>query len=364
MGSRNAVQMAKMAKWLFLAIVGLPVLTFMLLGSAHGTDAKKPKIGFLLKTMQEDRYQTDKSFFTARAESLGADVIFDSAGNNELTQLRQFEKLLDDGVDVIVLQPVNTGTAGSLVRLANDKGVRVVGYDSMLTNGPLDVMVMQDSWAVGKLQSEAMLDWLKQKRGEVKGKVALIMGQPGDSNAEAMSNGVLEAIRSNPGLELIAQRSHLDWSPDEARKTAEYILLKNDNKVDAFIANNSGMASGVMGALEEEGLADANKVFVAGSDADLRNVRYVAEGKQAVEIWKKIKPLAYRAAEVAVALAQNPDRKVTDVVKDFRMINNGYTEVPTIVTPVVLVTKNNIDSTVIEGDFFTKEQVYGKRGLQ
>ena len=41
------------------------------------------------------------------------------------------------------------------------------------------------------------------------------------------------------------------------------------------------------------------------------------------------------------------------------MIANGTTQVPTIITPVVLVTKDNIDSTVIAGGHLTKEQVYG-----
>ena len=35
-------------------------------------------------------------------------------------------------------------------------------------------------------------------------------------------------------------------------------------------------------------------------------------------------------------------------------------DVPTIITPVVLVNKDTIDDTVIAGGFFTKEQVYGK----
>jgi D-xylose transport system substrate-binding protein len=42
------------------------------------------------------------------------------------------------------------------------------------------------------------------------------------------------------------------------------------------------------------------------------------------------------------------------------MVNNGFTDVPTIITPVVLVTKENIDSTVIGGGFYTKEEVEGK----
>ena len=41
------------------------------------------------------------------------------------------------------------------------------------------------------------------------------------------------------------------------------------------------------------------------------------------------------------------------------MINNGFVDVPTIVTPVVLITKENLDSTIITEGFYTKEQVYG-----
>ena len=109
-----------------------------------------------------------------------------------------------------------------------------------------------------------------------------------------------------------------------------------------------------------EGLADTEKVFVAGSDADLRNIQYIVQGKQTVDIWKKIKPLAYKAAEIAILLVKKPDKAVTDVVEGFKMINNGFMDVPTIITPVVLVTKENLDSTVIAGGYFTKEQVYGK----
>lgn len=351
-------------------IIGLPIVMLALLIFRPVAEAVEQavKIGFLLKTTQEERYQTDKARFIAHAESLGAKVVFDSSGNNELTQLQQFEKMLDEGCQVIVLQPVNTDTAGALVRLANKKGVKVVGYDSLLTNGPLDVMVMQDSWAVGRLQGEAMVRWFQEKRGKVEGSVALIMGQPGDSNATAMSQGVLETIQKNPGLKLIAQISHVDWSPDRAAETTSNLLLKHNNRVDAFVCNNSGLASGVVASLELEGLANAEKTFVAGSDADLKNIQYIIQGKQVVEIWKKIDPLAFNAAEIAVEIARNPNKPVEAIAREaskgdlrFAMIDNGFTQVPTIVTPVILITKDNVDDTLISEKIFTREQVYGEK---
>ena len=348
--------------WIRIAMPMLLAIGFFAAVSvtqSAGEENTAIRIGFLLKTMQEERYQTDRALFIARAESLGAEVLFDSSANDELLQLQQFEALLDDGVQTIVLQPVNTGTAGALVRLAHQRGVKVVGYDSMLRDGPLDVMVMQDSWAVGRLQGEALVDWFSRVKGEVQGRVALIKGQPGDSNAAALSSGVLEIISQHPGLELVAERSHVDWSPDMSRETADTLLVKYGNQIDAFICNNSGLAYGVIGALRSEGLASADKVFVAGADADLRNIRFVAAGEQSLEVWKQIKPLAYRAAEIAVALAQAPDAPVTEIIGEFTAVDNGFAQIPTIITPVVAVTKETIDSTVIAGGFFTREQVYG-----
>ena len=340
--------MTKLFKVSALVLVAMFAFSLVLSSVAEA----KVKVGFILKTMQEERYQRDKAAFIAKAESLGAEVFFDSANNDEQTQLSKFENMLAKGVQVIVLQPVNTGTAGNMVRMANEEGVKVVGYDSMLVNGPLDYMVMQDSWAVGKLQGEAMVEWLKAKKGEVKGKVALIMGQPGDSNAAAMSSGALKIIEENPGLELVVQQSHEGWSPDKAMATAENALTKFNNEIDAFICNNSGMARGVVAALDAQGLADTNKVFVAGSDADLVNIQYVAQGKQTVEIWKKIAPLAETSAEVAVKLANGED------VEADKMIPNGFTDVPTVVTQVVPITKENLDATIIADGFYSKEQVY------
>lgn len=348
--------------WATLFDTSLKALTVAgLLAATQTTSAAaqdSPRIGFLLKTMQEARYQTDKSLFIARAESKGAEVVFDSSGNDPLRQLQQVEEMLENGIDVLVLQPVNTGTAGALVSLAHEFGVKVVGYDSMLQDGPLDVMVMQDSWTVGKLQGEALVGWLNETKGEVKGRVVLVRGQPGDANAEALSSGVLEIIRGNPGLELVSDRSHVDWSPDRARETAEYLLVEYDNAIDAFIANNSGLAFGVIAALNDEGLASADKVFVAGSDADLRNIRLVAQGVQSLDIWKKIKPLAFTAADVAIAIGSDKTAEVTSLIGEHEFVNNGYAEIPTIITPVVAVSKETIDDTVIAGGFYTAEQVY------
>jgi len=340
--------------------IGALILLLTALIVCPGYPADNVKIGFILKTMQEERYQNDKTVFLAKAKALGAVVLFDACNNSEMEQIAKFENILAQNVKVIVLQPVNTQTASMLVTMAHERGVKVVGYDSLLMNGPLDVMVMQDSWAVGKLQAEAMVHWFEsRKSGQVKGKVAIIMGQPGDSNAGFMSEGAVETIRANKELDLVEAQTHEGWDPRRATKTVQDVLAKHGGRIDAFICNNDRLAKGVIFALQERGLDDAEKVFVAGADADLLNIRYVAQGKQAVDVWKMIEPLAEKAAEVAIKIARNPDKSILEIIKPDRLVDNGAVEVPTIVTPVKLITKDNIIRTLIAGGVYTKDQVFG-----
>ena len=170
---------------------------------------------------------------------------------------------------------------------------------------------------------------------------------------------MVKVLENNNDLEIVLQEAHEDWDPQRAKKTTEDVLAKFDNRVDAFICNNDGLATGVVAAPKEKGLDNVDRVFVAGADADLINIRYIVEGKQSIDVWKMIKPLAEQAAEVAVRMARNPEKKVSELIKPDRMVNNGLFDIPTIVTPVKLVTRGNIYDTLIQGGVYTWEQIYG-----
>jgi D-xylose transport system substrate-binding protein len=71
-----------------------------------------------------------------------------------------------------------------------------------------------------------------------------------------------------------------------------------------------------------------------------------------------IKPLAYQAAYIAMSIAQDPDAKITDLIGDHILIDNGYGDIPMTVTLVVAVSKKTISLTVIDGGFYTNEQVF------
>ena len=90
----------------------------------------------------------------------------------------------------------------------------------------------------------------------------------------------------------------------------QQILTANNNKVDAVLAENDGMATGVVAALSQAGLA--GKVPVSGQDGDKAALNRVALGTQTVSVWKDARLLGTAAGQAAVQLCANKDiTKVT-----------------------------------------------------
>lgn len=314
-------------------------------GSSDKGDGKGPKIGFILSTMQEERYQRDKQVFEETVKKLGGTVYFASCDNNERTQAAQVDNMLSRGVDVLVIQPVNGDTAAAFVKQAKEDGVKVVDYDRLIRGAPIDAYITEDSFSVGKLQAEAAV-----KATGGKGNYVLIKGQAGHSVAEARTAGVMSVLKKHPGVKIVVQQYHQGWSPELAMKTAENALTRHGNNIQAIIANNSGMAHGAVQAVEEQKLT--GKVFIAGADADLASIRDIVSGKQQFEVFISISEMARRAAEVAVALAKKTE------FKHDSLVDNGFAKVKTINTPVFPVTKDSIEERIIKTGFHPRDAVY------
>ena len=91
------------------------VLATLPLSSAFAADAKI-RIGLLMDTLKEERWQKDRDLIVAHAKKLGAEVLVQSANGNDLLQNSQAENLLTQGVDVLIVVPHNGVTAASIVK--------------------------------------------------------------------------------------------------------------------------------------------------------------------------------------------------------------------------------------------------------
>jgi D-xylose transport system substrate-binding protein len=304
-------------------------------------------IGFSMDSLQLERWQHDRDAFVAEAKKLGADVRVQSADGNDATQVQQAEDMLTQGVDVLVVVPHNGDIAASIVNSAKRQHVPVVSYDRLIRNSDVAFYISFDNVRVGELQAKYLLDRAP------KGNYILIGGAPTDNNAQLLRQGqmkVLQPAIDRGDIRIVANQWSKDWLPSEALVHTENALTQNHNNVVAVVASNDSTAGGVVQALAEQKLA--GKVLVSGQDADLAACQRIAEGTQAMTVYKPIQLEATRAAEVAVELAKH------EPVKSNATVNNGFKNVPSYLLEPIVVDKSNLAQTVIKDGFVREADVY------
>lgn len=320
-------------------------------GMNPGVEGKKIKIGFSMDTLLEERWLKDRDLFKEAVLALGAEVEIMAANGDDAKQISQAETLIGQGVDILVVVPHNAEATATIVKKAHSAGIKVLSYDRLIKNADIDLYVSFDNEKVGELQAKAITSLVP------KGKYVYIGGADTDNNAHLFKRGVfnvLQPLIDNGSITVVYDQWTKDWTPVNALANMKDALNANDNRIDAVIAANDATAGSVIQALAEQGLA--GKIPVAGQDAELAGVQRIVEGMQTMTVYKPIKSLADKAAELAVKMAKGEN------IGADRKVNNGKIEVPSVLLPPIAVDKLNIVETIIADGFHAKEDVYRNVG--
>ena len=142
-----------------------------------------------------------------------------------------------------------------------------------------------------------------------KGNYVIIKGNEADANADFLRDGIEEIIGASVDVRRHQDRRRGIHRRLEAGQRADQhgeFLTAADNKVDAVLSENDGMAGGVVAALEAQGLA--GKVPVSGQDGDQAALNRVALGTQTLSVWKDARELGKAAGEAAIQLCNGHRR--------------------------------------------------------
>ncbi|MGC1492558.1 MAG: substrate-binding domain-containing protein, partial [Candidatus Acidiferrum sp.] len=141
-----------------------------------------------MDSLKVERWQTDLDTFQKRARDLGAEVLVETAEGDDDLQFQQSQKLMDEGVKVLVLVAHDANKAARIVSLAKSKQIPVLCYERMVHSNDVDLFVGTNPEMIGELQSS----WLA--RLAPKGNYVLIGGSPTDDNAQALRLGQMRVL--------------------------------------------------------------------------------------------------------------------------------------------------------------------------
>jgi D-xylose transport system substrate-binding protein len=319
-------------------------------------DIKNIKVGVSVGNAQEERWLRELDMFRAYADQYGFELFLQSAENNTQTQVSQCENMLSQGVDVLLLMPIDGNAVASIIDNAHAEGIKVIAYDRLIMNCDLDYYVTHDSFKVGVKIAEFIVNKVN------KGNFIWLKGSEENNNAHLIAAGqktILQPLVDRGDIKIVLEQWCRGWDPNEALKHTENALTANNNNIQAVVAPNDNTAGGAIQALTAQNMA--GKIPIAGQDTDLAACQRIVEGTQTGTVYKSISKLNQAAMELAVAIAtgKDPQTAIMSSLGEWTTFNNNQKEVATFAIEIIAIDKDNLYPIIIEQEGFHKlEDVY------
>jgi ribose transport system substrate-binding protein len=259
-------------------------------GNEGGKDSEKKKIGLSISTLNNPFFVTLKEGAEAKAKELGVDLTTVDAQDDPAKQVSDIEDLIQQGVDLVLVNPADSSAVVSAIEAANDAGIPVITIDRSAEGGEVAAHIASDNVAGGKMAGELIIEQLAGR-----GKVVELEGISGSSAARERGQGFNDAIKEASGIEVVARQT-ANFDRAQGLSVMENII-QSTKDFQAVFAHNDEMALGALEAIEAAGLKD---VIVVGFDATDDAVKAVEEGKLFATIAQKPKKMGEIGVETAV----------------------------------------------------------------
>ena len=138
---------------------------------AQSAEVKDATVAFLMPDQGSTRYEEhDSPGFIAEMKKLcdSCKVLYQNADADATKQQQQFNSVIAQGAKVVVLDPVDSTAAASLVALAHSQGVKVIAYDRPIPTGKADFYVSFNNEGIGKAIADSLVAHMKGMKLEAK----------------------------------------------------------------------------------------------------------------------------------------------------------------------------------------------------
>ena len=259
-----------------------------------------------------------------------------NAQGSTTKQIAQAEQCITNGAKVILVDALDSGTGATIETNAANAGVKTIDYDRLVLHGKASYYVSFDNVKVGMLQGKGLVAALKAKGMFSKHPVvAELNGAPTDNNATLFAKGynsVLDPLYKSGTFVKGPNQSVTNWNNQVALTDFQAMLAKTNNKINAVLAANDGLAGAVVSALKS---AKLNPVPVTGQDATPGGLQYILAGWQSGTVYKPVPVEAAAAARVAIDMIEGKP------IKTNGFTSNGTRKVPSVLATPIWVTKSN-----------------------
>lgn len=250
-------------------------------------------VGLALSTLENPFFVTLRDGAQEAADAAGVTLQVSDARDDAQQQADDIQDFITQGVDVLVINPVDSAAIVPSIEAANDAGIPVITVDRGAEGGEVVSHIASDNVLGGQLAGEYLFE---QIGGE--GQVAQLEGVPGASATNDRGEGFQNALAEADGIELVSSQT-ANFNRQDGYSVGQNLFQANPDLAGLF-AQNDEMALGALEAAEEAGLTD---LVIVGFDATDDAVAAVREGRLAATVAQQPAEMGRLGVETAVAVA-------------------------------------------------------------
>ena len=230
------------------------------------------KVGVSISTLNNPFFVSVKDGITTLANENKTKTIVSDAQNDASKQSNDMDDLIQQNVDVLLVNPVDSSAIQPAVEAANEANIPVITLDRSSDGGDILTLVASDNVKGGEMAASFIVEKVGQGA-----KVVQLEGTPGASATRERGKG-FETIAEK---ELnVVQSQSADFDRAKGLSVMENMLQSNSD-ITAVFAQNDEMALGAVEALKAAGKKD---VLVIGFDGNEDGVKAVKDGTMAATV--------------------------------------------------------------------------------
>ncbi|WP_197377386.1 substrate-binding domain-containing protein [Mycolicibacterium baixiangningiae] len=208
-----------------------------------------------------------KEGMEAYAEDNNIELVWNSANLDVSTQASQVDSMINQGVDAIIVVPVQADSLAPQVASAKAKGIPLVPVNAALDNPDVAASVQPDDVAAGEQEMQMMADRLGGR-----GNIVVLQGPLGQSGEIDRTTGINNVLARYPDIKILAMDT-ANWKRDEAVNKMKNWISGFGPQINGVVAENDDMGLGALQALKEVGRNDVPIVGIDGIEDGLNAVK-------------------------------------------------------------------------------------------
>ncbi len=277
------------------AAPGGPTCTLQQYGGTK-IDLKTAKVGFSQSEKEANPFRiAETQSIKDEAAKLGITNLTTTNANSQFNkQISDVEQMIDSGVQLLVIAPLNSDGWDSVFAKASAKKVPIITIDRKINATPCKdylTFIGSDFAEQGKRAADEMAKALGNK-----GTVAILLGAPGNNVTTLRTSGFKDEIaKVAPDIKIVFEQTG-NFAREDGQKVAEQLLQSNSD-IKGIYAENDEMALGAIVALKGAG-KKAGDVKVVTIDGTKGAVQAVADGwaSAVIESNPRFGPLSFETA--------------------------------------------------------------------